>query len=57
LPRTSPPEKRKLTHEEFMERLRTDPRFIAHEPRGEAFIIGGQNPAHPKPKKPEGDGA
>ena len=32
-----------------MEELRRNPRFIVHEPRGEAFIIGGF-PGVPKPK-------
>ena len=36
--------------EAYIERLKADPRFKAIEPTGQAFIIGGQNPAHPKPK-------
>jgi hypothetical protein len=49
-PQDETPEPRRKTHKEFMEELRRDPRFIVHEPRrGEGFIIGGQNPAHPKP--------
>jgi hypothetical protein len=47
-----PPEPR-LTHEQFMQRLKNDPHFIVHDPRapqGEGFIIGGQPPQRPKPE-------
>jgi hypothetical protein len=54
-PQDKPPEQPKLSHEEFMRRLRADPRFVVHEPRGEAFIIGGQRPI--PPKKPDDHGA
>jgi hypothetical protein len=43
-----------MSHEAFMESLRRDPAFVVHEPReprGEGFILGGQSPAHPKPRK------
>jgi hypothetical protein len=32
-----------------MAKLRANPRFKIVEPTGEAFVIGGQYPAHPKP--------
>jgi hypothetical protein len=34
----------------YIERLKADPRFKAIEPTGQAFVIGGQSPQHPKPK-------
>jgi hypothetical protein len=36
--------------EAYIERLKADPRFKAVEPTGQAFVIGGQSPAHPKPQ-------
>jgi hypothetical protein len=44
---------KKTTHEQFMAKLRADPRFNVISGHGEGFIIGGQNPAHPKPAQPE----
>jgi hypothetical protein len=41
-----------MTREELdahMAKLRANPRFKIVEPTGEAFIISGQSPAHPKP--------
>ena len=37
--------------EAYIERLKADPRFKAIEPTGQAFILGGQSPRHPKPEK------
>jgi hypothetical protein len=41
---------RKLTFEERTARLKADPRFRFVEGTGQAFIIGGQSPRHPKPQ-------
>jgi hypothetical protein len=54
-PAQDKPPERKLTHEEFMETLRRNPRFVVHEPTGEGFIMPWPGPV--PPKKPEGDGA
>jgi hypothetical protein len=51
-PANDKPPERKLTHEEFMQRLRNDPRFHVIEPSGEGFIMPWPGPV--PPKKPEG---
>jgi hypothetical protein len=45
---------KRKTHAEFMEELRSDSAFEVLAPSGEAFIIGGQSPAHPKPVRHSG---
>jgi hypothetical protein len=49
-PEGEPPKKERPAFEVFIEQLKRDPAFRVHEPqpRGEGFILGGQNPAHPK---------
>jgi hypothetical protein len=44
----APPPPVKLTHDEFMQRIRANPQFRVIEPSGKGFIIGGQHPAQGK---------
>jgi hypothetical protein len=45
------PKQERPADEHYIERLKTNPRFVRVEPTGVGFIVGGFPSAAPKPKQ------
>jgi hypothetical protein len=50
-PQDQPPKQERPAYEQYIERLKANPRFVRVEPTGAGFVVGGFPSAAPKPKQ------